>query len=156
MQRLAAKVKIGAAQWRGYPPEEIRESRLFAEQPKTEHMEAAFGEFIVKDRDFRVLTLPKGKWEEGAEARAQHQEEVERMRVENLKTIVGEAGRRKPRATAQVPPSLIEGKTDLDWDVEREPGEKAKDRKFKHMTLANPPTETQSQTQMTCNPRPGC
>jgi hypothetical protein len=109
-------------------------------------MKDAFGDFIVKDRDFRVLTLPKGKWEEGAEERAQHQEEVQRTRVENLKTVVGEAGRRKARPTAQVPPSLIEGKTDLDWNVEREPEEKAKDRKFKHMTLANSPPKPRDKT----------
>jgi hypothetical protein len=144
MHRLAEKAKIGVEQWRGYAPEEVKQSRLFSERPKTEHLKAAFGEFVVKDRDFKVFTLPKGTWEAGAEERARHQEEVQRMRAENLKTIKGEAGRPKSRPIAQVPPSVIEGKTDLEWDIESEPDEMAKDRKFKHKRTAPPTSKTKT------------
>jgi hypothetical protein len=102
-------------------------------------LKTSIGEFIVKDQDFKLFPLPKGEWEKGAEARAQHKEEMERLRVENLKTFVGEAGRRKPRPTAQIPPGLVEGRTDLDWDIELEPEARAKDRKFKHIVAKPPP-----------------
>jgi hypothetical protein len=144
MQRLAEKAKVGVGQWRGYPPEEIQRSRLYSERPYTDHLKLALGECIVKDRDFRVFAQPKGTWEAGAEERARYQEEVQRMREENLRTFVGEAGRRKPRPTAQVPPSLIEGKTDLEWDIEREPDEQGKDRKFKHKKVAPPTSKTKT------------
>jgi hypothetical protein len=133
-------------QWRGYPPEEVKASRLFSKRPYTDHLKAALGEFIVKDRDFRMFSLPMGKWEEGAEERAQHQEEVQRTRVENLKTIRGQAGTPKPRPTAQIPPSLIEGQTGLDRDIEMEPDEMAKDRKFKHKTTTKAPPKSKTKT----------
>jgi hypothetical protein len=61
VQRLAEKLKIGVEKWEGYPPEEIKESHLYQKRPTAEYLKATFGEFIVKDRDFRVFTLPIGK-----------------------------------------------------------------------------------------------
>jgi hypothetical protein len=62
VQRLAEKTKIGVEKWRGHPPDEIKESHLYQEKPKMSLLKYLFGEFIVKDRDFRLIEQPAGKW----------------------------------------------------------------------------------------------
>jgi hypothetical protein len=133
--RLAEKLKIGVEKWEGYPPEEIKESYLYREKPTTEHLKTVFGEFIVKDRDFRVFTLSTGKWMEGAPDRIAHEEEVCREREKRKKALQRAAAR--PEPPVRPPPT----KTDLDWDIEMEVGQVALDKEFKHekATIKAPP-----------------
>jgi hypothetical protein len=112
VQRRAEKLKIGGEKWEGHPPEEIKESHLYQTKPTTEHLKTAFGEFIVKHRDFRVFTLPKGKWTEGSADRMAHEEEVRREKEKRKKVLVRTAAR--PEPTVRSPPMG----TALDQDIE--------------------------------------
>jgi hypothetical protein len=124
VQRLAKKLKINVEKWDGYPPEEIKESHSYQEKPKSEYLKSAFGEYIVRDRDFRMFTLPKGEWMARRCDRDSHHEEMQREREKWKKTALRAAAR--PEPAARPPP-----KTKLDQDIEDEAKEMSTDREFK-------------------------
>jgi hypothetical protein len=123
VQRLAEKLKINVEKWEGYPPEEIKESHMYQEKPKSEYLKSAFGEFIVKDRDFRMFTQPICKWMEERSDRDSHDEEVQREREKWKKRARRAAAR--PEPVARPPP-----KTTLEQDIEDEAQQMSTDREF--------------------------
>jgi hypothetical protein len=124
VERLAEKLKINMERWEGYPPEEIKESHLYQEKPKLEYLKSAFGEYIVRDRDFSMLTLPKGEWMAGRCDIDSHHEEVQREREKWKKTALRAAAR--PEPAARPPP-----KTKPEQDIEDEAKQMSTDREFK-------------------------
>jgi hypothetical protein len=115
-----------------YPPEEIEESHWYQEKPKSEYLKAAFGEYIVRDRDFRMFRLPIGTWMAGRAERDSHQEEVQREREKWKKAVLRAAAR--PEPAARPPP-----KTKLELDIEDEAKQMSSDQEFKKKTERAPP-----------------
>jgi hypothetical protein len=132
VQRLAEKLKIGVEKWEGYPPEEIKESHWYQEKPKSEYLKAAFGEYIIRDRDFRMFTLPIGTWMAGRAERDSHQEEAQREREKWKKMALRAAARPEPAAR---PPLK---KTKLEMDIEDEAKQMFLDQEFKKKTEKAP------------------
>jgi hypothetical protein len=124
VQRLAEKLKINVEKWEGYPSEEIKESHLYQEKSKSEYLKTAFGEYIVRDRDFRMLTLPKGEWMAGRCDRDSHHEEVQREREKWKKAELRAEARPEP---ADRPPP----KTKLEQDIDDEAKQMSTDQEFK-------------------------
>jgi hypothetical protein len=123
VQRLVAKLNIEVARWEEYPPEEIKESHWYSEKPKTEYLKTVFGEYIIRDRDFRMFTRPICKWMDERSDSDSHHEEVQRDR-EKWKKMALRAAR--PEPAARPPP-----KTTLEQDVEDEAQQRSTDREFK-------------------------
>jgi hypothetical protein len=117
-------LNIEVERWEGYPPEEIKESHVYQEIPQREYLEFAFGESIVKDRDFRMFSQPLGTYWAKRWDRESHQEEVQRERMKWKKAALRAAAR--PEPAARPPP-----KTTLEQDVEDEAKQMSADPEFK-------------------------
>jgi hypothetical protein len=63
VHRLAEKTKIGVEKWKGHSPDEIKESHIYVFKPPIRYLKTLFGDFIVKDRDFRIFAQPEGTWD---------------------------------------------------------------------------------------------
>jgi hypothetical protein len=132
VQRLAEKLNIEVEKWEGYPPEEVKESHWYSEKPSTEYLKTVFGEFIVKDRDFRRFTQQEGKWAAERWDRDGHHEEVQRAREKWKKTALRAAAR--PQPAARPPP-----KTALEQDIEDAAKQLSKEKELKRRKEKTPP-----------------
>jgi hypothetical protein len=62
-QRPAERIKIGVEKWAKHPPGEIKESHICVFEPTIRYLKSIFGDFIVKDRDFKLYKKPAGTWD---------------------------------------------------------------------------------------------
>jgi hypothetical protein len=102
-------LKINVEKWEGYPPEEIKESHLYQDKPEAKYPKAIFGEYIVRDRDFRMFTLPKGEWMASRPTRESHHEAVPREKGKLEESAIGGGGEARASPSASTKDSAGTG-----------------------------------------------